>query len=94
MLVVVLSPLSTFQIAHVRVRFSHHCHFFIIKDCDLRGLPLRALTLISLLVCLKVASNVRVSTAKVDLLAFDSGGSCKKNIIVGLQSEKSSLFEF
>ena len=79
MLVVVLSRLSAFQIACVRVRFPHHCHFFIIKDCDLRSLPLRALTLISLLVCLKVASNVRVSTAKVVLLAFDSEGSCKKN---------------
>jgi len=76
MLVVVLSLLSAFQIALVRVRIPHHCHFFIIKDC-----PLHALMLISLLVCLKVASNVRVSTAKVVLLAFDSEGSCTKTYL-------------
>jgi len=69
--VVVLSRLSAFQIACVRVRPPIIVIFFIIKDC-----PLRALMLISLLVCLKVASNVRVSTAKVVLLAFDSEGSC------------------
>jgi len=76
MLVVLFSRLSAFQIAQVRVRFPHHCHFFIIKDC-----PLRALALISLLVCLKVASNVGVSTAKVVLLALDSEGSCKKTYL-------------
>jgi len=73
MLAVVLSRLSAFQIARVRVRLPIIVIFFIIKDC-----PLRALTLISLLVCLKVASNVRVSTAKFVLPAFDVKVLAKK----------------